>query len=132
MGTAEECALTGVHDTLQVTHDKKYSAKEQRNSFHCFSDKLSKNQCFCTCSQHPPCTSVEGKTLNNVAIRGNTWSFVSKQQHCCNMCTNHPACGSYTFDGAANTCTLYEGSPDYADAAAPSTTWSGCQSGDIC
>ena len=71
-------------------------------------------------------TSGMGPTVDEVS---------TTQQDCCNMCTNHPDCGSFTWT-ADNTCTLYSGSPEtklLADTdTAYATTWSGCQSGDIC
>lgn len=133
--TPEECALKGLHKTIVVTHDKKFAHLDrQRNMFQCFGSDKSMSSCFCTCRMHPPCTTHVGVTLKNEPIFGNRWTGIFKQD-CCNMCTNHPECGSFTWT-ADNTCTLYSGSPETKLLAATdenyATTWSGCQSGDIC
>jgi hypothetical protein len=133
--TPAECALKGLHKTIVVTHDSKFAhLKRQQNMFQCFGSDLSLSSCFCTCRMHPPCTSHVGVTLTNEPIFGNRWTGILKQD-CCNMCTNHPDCGSFTWT-ADNTCTLYSGSPETKLLAATdkdyATTWSGCQSGDIC
>ena len=131
--TAEECKLSGTHETIVVTHDKKYANMGgQRNAFHCFFDQGNTNQCFCTCSMHPPCTVKAGVTLTNTPIFGNHYTSIDHAQDCCNMCTNHPQCESFTYSSASKQCTLYAGSPVYAPSEAPTTTVSGCQSGDIC
>ena len=137
--TPAECALKGLHKTIVVTHDRKYSHLErQTNMFQCFGSDTSLSSCFCTCRMHPPCTAHKGVTLSNKLIFGNVWAGVLKQD-CCNMCTNHPDCGSFTWNAdtaSSGTCKLYSGSPETvlmasADAAYD-TTYSGCQSGDIC
>jgi hypothetical protein len=146
--TPEECALKGLHETIVVTHDKKFAhLKEQRNMFHCFyahekhPEKARNilslapaNSCFCTCRMHPPCAGQKGKELSNTAIVGNHWHNIETQQTCCNMCTNHPDCESFTYKQASKECTFFMGSPVYknAPAAVAATTWSGCQSGDVC
>jgi len=131
--TAEECELSGTHKTIVVTHDRKYANMGgQRNAFHCFFDQGNTNQCFCTCSMHPPCTVKAGVTLTNTPILGNHYTNVGHAQDCCNMCTNHPQCESFTYSSATEQCTLFSGSPVYAASSAPATTVSGCQSGDIC
>jgi hypothetical protein len=133
---ASECAMTGIHKTLVVTHDRKYQGMDgQKNMFHCYFGAKDSMQCFCTCSMHPPCIAKVGMRLSNAAIRGNTWHSVATQQTCCNMCTNHPSCASFTFT-AAGECTFYSGSAVYSPIAPSSpdhaTTWAGCQSGDLC
>jgi hypothetical protein len=82
---------------------------------------------------HPPCDALVGKELSNTPIHGNHWHDITAQQDCCNMCTNHPDCESFTYK-ASNECILYAGAPVFVDAplSVADTTWSGCQSGDIC
>eukprot|EP00937_MAST-01D_sp_MAST-1D-sp2_P001243 g1243.t1 len=132
-----ECNLKGIHKTMVVTHDRAHMHMTgQTNMFHCYKDQQNTDQCFCTCKMHPPCDAKQGMALRNKAIRGNTWDRVYRRQDCCNMCTNHPQCGSFTYKAHAQECTLYEGSPDeqLLSSSDPDfeTTWSGCQSGDIC
>ena len=131
-----ECKMTGTHKTLVVVHDRKYAHLEgQKNMFHCFFGAKNSGQCFCTCSMHPPCVAKVGMRLTNTAIRGNIWHGVATRQTCCNMCTNHPSCASFTYT-ATGECTFFQGSAVYEaiPAASPdhATTWSGCQSGDLC
>ena len=136
--TPAECAIKGIHKTLVVTHDRKYSGmKGQLNSFHCYRSESAPahDSCYCTCSMHPPCMSKRGVRLSNTPLIGNRWEKVWTQQECCNMCTNHPQCESFTWTKGL-TCTLYEGSPvevaiDQADPTFD-RTFSGCQSGDFC
>ena len=127
-----------------MTHDRKFAALAgQTNMFHCFyshpahPDKkafpaVAKNQCYCTCSMHPPCDGVQGKALSNTAILGNRWHGVLKRHDCCNMCTNHPQCGSFTYRDNEQLCELFKGAPAFVDAADASSTWSGCESGSKC
>jgi hypothetical protein len=144
--TPDECALKGIHKTIVVTHDKKFANMEnQRNMFHCFYShanhpekarfpaSLAADSCYCTCKMHPPCAAQKGKELTNAPIRGNHWHNIETQQTCCNMCTNHPDCESFTYKSSKE-CIMYTGSPVYTNAptAVADFVWSGCQSGDIC
>jgi len=143
--TEAECAVKGIHKTIVVTHDRKYSDLEgQKNMFHCFyahashpnkvhhvtpgwATKYAKiqNQCYCACKMHPPCTGKAGRALRNTALFGNHWQNIVTRQDCCNLCTNLDACGSFTYKEATQECTLYAGEPLYA--AADDGTWSGAQ-----
>lgn len=138
-----ECGMQGEHKTIVVSHDRKYASLGGVDAFHCFYahpthpnnasfPALSANQCFCTCSMHPPCEGIQGKALANTPILGNRWHGILTRHECCNMCTNHPQCGAFTYLDHTQLCLLFEGAPSFVDAVVPSTTWSGCQSGDQC
>lgn len=156
--TPAECAIKGIHKTIVVTHSSKFQTQalaafdttsgksaskwpfikraiDGPSSFHCYF-KHNQNDCYCTCTHHPKCAARKGTTLNNVPLRGNKWLNIAEQQQCCNMCTNNPACSSYTFSKDTQECTLFAGAPDYVlmdpTDAAYTNTWSGCRSGDIC
>ena len=112
------------------------AAIDKTNFFHCYF-KHNQNSCFCTCSHHPACAARQGTTVRNKALLGNDWHGVDNRQECCNMCTNHPKCDTFTFVDAAieadRRCVLYAGSPKWKliapDDATYKTTYSGCQSG---
>merc|ERR1711871_343749 len=88
--------------------------------------------CKCRCAKHPPCYGKTGQDLANTIILGNHWELIEKRQDCCNMCTNHPECGSFTYRDNAQLCELFKGAPTFIDAVDASSTWSGCESGSKC
>jgi len=115
--------------------------------------------CECTCNGHSPCVveqnyvlkecdHVEGGYHNNVPhphdhvdggtfpgqcnkmLHGNAYPNIPNMQECCNMCTNHPLCGSWEYS-STKMCVLKQGAPVWK-AVAPSssvTVWSGCRAG---
>jgi len=86
--------------------------------------------CACYCKKHPPCEGQEGKELANDLILGNHWENIGTRQECCNMCTNHKQCGSFTYTQDGD-CKLYSGAAVFKPAG-ESTTFSGCRFGAAC
>jgi hypothetical protein len=145
-----ECAIEGVHKTIVVQHVRDHMcpgctragsngheavyeqnegpASALRNMFNCsFTTKA--DACECRCKMHPPCAGRLGSDLSNELLLGNHWFNIADRQTCCNMCTNHADCDSFSFT-ADGQCKLFKGSAVYTTGAA--TTFSGCRSGDTC
>merc|ERR1711918_20932 len=126
--TSETCSMARAADFA--------AAIDRQSNFHCFF-KNNTSECYCTCSAHPACVARQGTTLRNQPLLGNHWHGVIDRQDCCNMCTNHPRCDTYTYVHAelqANRqCVMYEGSAMWTIMSstdpAYNTTYSGCESG---
>ena len=69
----------------------------------------------------------------NAMLHGNAFPNVPNMQDCCNMCTNHPKCGSWEYS-ASKMCVLKEGKPAFkaVPAASAKAVWSGCRAGEQC
>merc|ERR1712146_6989 len=92
--------------------------------------------CSCKCDAHTPCCSRAGKLLDlsvNVMIHANAYQNIPTMQDCCNMCTNHPDCGSWEYSDS-KICVLKSGVPQFVDVPAdvPAQIWSGCRAGTQC
>merc|ERR1712167_239001 len=66
----------------------------------------------------------------NVMLHGNAYPNVPNLQECCNLCTNHPQCGSWE-DSRTKMCVLKQGAPVWqaVPGAGSVTVWSGCKAG---
>lgn len=133
-GTLPARSCRNTFKTLVVTHDRasmKEGGPHQRNGFHCKRDGA--GGCTCTCNKHPACCSKKNKLLANTSIMGNKFDQVQTKQECCNLCTNHPQCTSWTWD-SLKVCALKAGEPQMIEntAAGILTTWSGTPSGTSC
>jgi len=184
-----ECALKGMHETIVVTHNRKYMCstygkecnrpnsgehsaayeedeiEQLTDAFHC--ERVCKNGdsfeeiiharltkthanekytskymlpkesraecqfCKCRCKKHPPCYGKTGQDLSNTIILGNHWQLIAKRQDCCNMCTNHPQCGSFTYEADGGHCKLYTGTAVFK-ASDNAGIFAGCKFGDKC
>lgn len=87
--------------------------------------------CKCRCKKHPPCYGKTGQDLSNTIILGNHWQLIAKRQDCCNMCTNHPQCGSFTYEADGGHCKLYTGTAVFK-ASDNAGIFAGCKFGDKC
>merc|ERR1711871_1161100 len=112
-----------------IIHQRNYSVAnapklmDRANTAEC-------QKCACYCSKHPPCDGHVGQELANDLILGNHWENVGTRQECCNMCTNHAECGSFTYTQDGD-CKLYSGAAVFKPAG-ESTTFSGCRFGAAC
>jgi hypothetical protein len=138
--TEQECKDMGLSSTLFVTHHRKYMHYQKYNAvtkqhehvqYHC--KREGARGCKCTCDGHPPCVVKQGKLLHNKLIHGNAYPNVPTLQDCCNMCTNHPQCGSWEYSDS-KLCVLKTGAPQFFDvpSSAAGAVWSGCRSGEAC
>ena len=84
-------------------------------------------KCECSCTHHP-CCSKKGWTLANEEIDGNRVDAANEGK-CCSLCTNHPGCTSWTFDGVFKTCSLRSGKPSWVERAAYPHEVAGTKSG---
>jgi hypothetical protein len=89
------------------------------------------DECSCRCKIHAACDGQEDKVLTNVLIFGNHYYGINERQLCCNMCTNHDECESFTHIEATGECMLYHGAASFSAESAPGS-FSGCNSGDVC
>ena len=145
-----ECDLKGIHHTLEVTHDKRYSALAgQQDMFHCSLGRFTTEaevmsrtapSCDCRCRMHPPCVAKRGVAVKGAALLGNIWRDVASRQACCDMCTNQPSCTSYTYslsaadagEGSGGVCALHGSEVPKFEEVAGVNTWSGCSHGHTC
>jgi len=138
--TEQECADLGMSSTVFVTHHRKYmsqrsfnavTGKHEQVQYHC--RREGEAGCKCTCNAHPPCVAKKGRVLANSGLHANAYPHVPNKQDCCNMCTNHPSCGSWEFS-STKVCVLKSGSPQFVPvpASVTATVWSGCRAGEAC
>ena len=66
--------------------------------------------CHCECSKHSGCHSRPAFALKNAVLPGNALAAASADS-CCEKCTNHPHCGSWTFHADGRLCELKLGAP---------------------
>merc|ERR1712216_99554 len=137
--TEQECRDLGISSTVFVTHHRKYmnqpgvydhiSGKRKRLQYHC---KKEGDQCKCTCDGHKACMAHKGKMITNAVLHANVHPHIPKMQDCCNLCTNHPQCGSWEYS-STNICVLKKGAPVFVDQPSASfDMWSGCRAGETC
>jgi hypothetical protein len=140
--TEQECADLGMSSTVFVTHHREFMKQRSFNGthhkqvqYHC--RKQGETDCKCTCNAHTPCAAQRGKVLANTQLHANAYPNVPNKQDCCNMCTNHPSCGSWEFS-STKVCVLKSGSPQFVpipasvSATVYKNTWSGCRAGEAC
>jgi hypothetical protein len=139
--TEQECKDMGISSTLFVTHHRAHmkmthfnraTGKHEQAQYHCRREGAT--GCKCTCNGHTPCVVHQGKLLSNQMLHANSYPSVPTLQDCCNMCTNHPKCGSWEYS-STKVCVLKSGAPQFVDAASASTSitvWSGCRAGETC
>jgi len=138
--TEQECKDMGMSSTLFVTHHRKFMHQQKYNpttgkhdqaQYHC--KREGATGCKCTCDGHTPCVVRQGKLLSNAMLHANSYQNVPVQQDCCNMCTNHPQCGSWEYS-STKVCVLKTGAPQFVDAPSSSSVmvWSGCRAGETC
>ena len=121
------------------------------------------HKCKCDCNGHSPCVVEQGYVLRECAaptpgyhnavheahrlpegqaaqgescnrmIHGNAFPNVPNMQECCNLCTNHPKCGSWEYS-STKMCVLKEGAPVWqkVSSAGSFEVWSGCKAGSGC
>jgi hypothetical protein len=139
--TEQECKDMGMSSTVFVTHHRAHmgqqsfnpiTGKHEQTRYHCRREGTA--GCKCTCDGHTPCIVHQGKLLSNSMLHANSYPSVPTLQDCCNMCTNHPKCGSWEYS-STKVCVLKVGVPQFVDAASSSTAitvWSGCRAGETC
>jgi hypothetical protein len=138
--TEQECKDLGVSTTVFVTHHRKNmdaqgvwnhaTGKRERLQHFCRRD--GEAGCKCVCNGHTPCMSRRGMMITNEMLHANIFHNIPTLQDCCNMCTNHPECGSWEYSDT-HICVLKRGAPKFA--AQPSggfVMWSGCRAGETC
>jgi hypothetical protein len=137
---ALECNAKNLMRTISVVHNKKYQSLEGK--FHCHvedTDKIitynkhtipmGRKECVCRCNKHPVACHFKDMVLQNSYLKGNILQGIDNIGACSNLCSHHPECGSWQYDGT-KTCTLMAGEPVYADNTnALVTTWAGAASG---
>jgi hypothetical protein len=138
--TEQECKDLGISSTVFVTHHRKHMALQHfdrssgtyRNvNYHCRKHGVS--GCQCKCDSHPPCTAKVHMMLQNTMLHANVYPNTPTLQDCCNMCTNHPNCGSWEYS-SLKICVLKSGAPVFTPQPAGSSfvMWSGCPAGHSC
>ena len=144
----EECRDLGLSSTLFVTHHRKYMQHnkkfnwetKQRDSarYHCRRvGPWGQHTCSCKCDAHTPCCSKKDYVLTNKMLHANSYDSIPTQQDCCDMCTNHPKCGSWEYSPGAGKCVLKEGAPQFlavpaASKSAGVVVFSGARAGNSC
>lgn len=140
--TEDECADMGVHKTIFVTHHRAYMDMHKYDHWTKTSGRIhyqcrreGADSCRCTCNGHPPCVAKQGKLLSNNMLHANSYKHIPTLQDCCNLCTNHPHCGSWEFS-STGTCVLKAGAPNFIPQPAATLNdidvWAGCRSGSAC
>jgi len=140
--SVQECKDVGLHNAVFVTNHRKHmhmtmydTATKTRGNvqYHCRKD--GKSGCICKCSGHTPCVAKANKLLRNKVLHANTYSHIPKMQDCCNLCTNHPACGCWEYS-SSGTCVLKSGAPIFIPQPAATlgelAVWAGCPAGEAC
>jgi hypothetical protein len=145
-----ECDLKGIHHTVEVTHDKRYSAlAHHRDMFQCSLGRFTTEaemfshrapSCDCRCRMHPPCVAKRGVAVKGSALLGNIWRDINTRQACCDMCTNHPLCTAFTYKhstadagaGSGGVCILHGSDVPKFEVVEGVNTWSGCSHGHTC
>jgi hypothetical protein len=140
--TESECADIGVHKTVFVTHHREYMHMHKYDHWTKTSGHVQyqcrregEDGCRCTCNGHPRCVAKQGKLLSNKMLHANSYKHIPSMQDCCNLCTNHPKCGSWEFS-STGTCVLKAGMPKFIPQPAATLNdidvWAGCRSGEAC
>jgi hypothetical protein len=138
--TEQECKDLGISSTVFVTHHRKHmdlqhfdraSGTYRNVKYHC--RKKGASGCQCKCDSHPPCQAKTRMMLQNTMLHANVYPNTPTMQDCCNMCTNHPKCGSWEYS-SLKICVLKQGAPVFSPQPAGSsfTMWSGCPAGHSC
>jgi len=148
--TEEECRDLGLSSTLFVTHHRKYMHMNKKFNwttkqhdlarYHCRRvGPWGQHKCSCKCDAHTPCNAKPGFILTNKMLHANSYDSIPTMQDCCDMCTNHPKCGSWEYSPGPHggKCVLKEGAPQFLPVPAAAKTagmvvFAGCRAGTQC
>lgn len=130
-----KCLLWGgpSNSRVRVLHARKmmkleghFTCRQVKLYDHAYSRLFS--TCKCYCDKHPGCCPFADVVLRNKAIVGNSYTAVQSEGACCQLCNNHPLCGSWEFSERGS-CILKHGKPVFVANPHKSKlkTWAGAK-----